>query len=445
MVCTLRVVKIFFIIVTSFLLGTLLCKAEDYDYVDINNPFFKKIPIAIPHFKYLSNKRIAKKFSIEGSNLLRETLEFTGYFRMIDRRAFLIDKNNLEIVSPNINFKNWTTVGAELLLTGGVRVENKLLQVELRLYDTYRGQLLLGKKYIGDPIKDKRKIIRRFCSDVVYILTGDRGIFNSKIAFISTTKSAHKEIFVCDFDGYNPTQITRYKSITLSPAWSHDSQWLAFTSFVNGKPDLLIRNFNKNQGFIFDRDGTNISPEWVPGKFKLAASLSFSGDPEIYLLTKRGKIIKRLTNNMGIDVSPTWSPDGKKMAFVSKRSGSPQIYIKNIKTGKVERLTFNGFQNTQPSWCPKGEQIAYSGLSNGLHNIYLIDIENKEPIQLTYNTGDNESPSWSPDGSLIVFSSNREGSSKIYVMTSVGTDQRRLLSLPGIQSQPAWSSNIISN
>ena len=41
--------------------------------------------------------------------------------------------------------------------------------------------------------------------------------------------------------------------------------------------------------------GINITPAWVPGKFELAAALSFSGDQEIYLLTGSGKIIKRLT------------------------------------------------------------------------------------------------------------------------------------------------------
>jgi len=112
----------------------------------------------------------------------------------------------------------------------------------------------------------------------------------------------------------------------------------AYTSFVKGKPDIFIKHLKEERGTIIAEKGLNITPVWVPGQFLLSATLSFSGDPEIYLLTGTGKIIKRLTKSWGIDVSPTWSPDGKKMAFVSNRSGSPQIYMMTVDTGQVERF-----------------------------------------------------------------------------------------------------------
>lgn len=430
-------------IVTSIVLaGTAFC-AKSYDYIDITNPFLRKIPMAVPVFKSMTPTGEETAFSRSASALLSETLDFTGYFKLIDPGAFLEDPGVSGIIAPDIEFKNWTLVGAELLITGGVLIANDLIEVELRLYDTFKQQLLVGKRYTGRA-EDERKIIRRFCSEVIFQLTGDRGIFTSKIAFESTS-TGNKEIFACDFDGYDAKQVTKTNSITLSPAWSSDGQWLAYTSFAKGKADIYIKHLNENRGAVVDKPGVNICPAWVPNQFALAATLSFSGDSEIYLLTGEGKIIKKLTNTWGIDVQPSWSPDGKRMAFVSSRAGAPQIYIKDIGTGQEQRLTYDGRYNTSPSWSPKGDKIAYAAMNDGVFNIHVIGADGSGGIQLTYDAGNNESPSWSPDGSLIAFSSTREGVSRIYVMTAFGTDQRRLLSLPGEQMNPRWSFNSGNN
>ena len=432
---------LYLIAILPFLVGTGICRGE-YDYIDITHPFLRKIPIAIPVFKKIYSGDATERLSRTASDLLSETLEFTGYFKILDRDAFLVDIQTVTSLA-NVNFYNWTSIGAELLVTGGVLIEDNQIEMELRLYDTFKEKLLVGKRYKG-LIKDQRKIVRRFCSEIVFILTGDKGIFNSEIAFVSKS-SGNKEIYICEFDGYNPRQVTHTKSITLSPAWSSDGKWLAYTSYAKGNPDLYIKHLKQNRGAVISKKGINITPAWVPNKFELAATLSFSGDPEIYLLTGTGKIINRLTKKRGIDLSPTWSPDGKRMAFVSKRSGTPQIYIKNIDSGAVRRLTFRGRYNTQPSWSPKGDKVTYAGMENGGNNIFVIGIDGQGLIQLTHDTGDNEAPSWSPDGSLIVFSSTREGPSRIYVMTVYGTDQRRLLVLRGEQTQPSWSPRMVNN
>ena len=363
---------------------------------------------------------------------------------MLDRGAFLSDPQTAGIIAPNIQFKNWTVIGAELLITGGMVITDELLEIELRLFDTFQQKLIVGKRYKG-RVEDLRKIVRKFCTEIVFQLTGDRGIFASKIAFESTGPG-NKEIFICDFDGHDPKQVTHTKALTLSPAWSADGQWLAYTSYAKGKPDLYIRHLKENRGAVVSKKGINIGPAWLPNQFALSATLSFSGDPEIYLLTGQGKIIKKLTNSWGIDVSPSWSPDGKEMAFVSNRAGSPQIHIKNIETGQTRRLTFDGRYNTTPNWSPKGDKIAYTALDeDGTFNIRLMGVDGSGPIQLTHESGNNESPSWSPDGSLLVFSSTREGGSRIYIMTAFGTDQRPLLKLSGNQTNPKWSPNLISN
>ncbi len=413
-----------------------------YNYIDITNPALRKVPLAVPYFKAMTPGD-AEQISREAADYLASCLNFTDYFKIIDRGAYLVAPDKIGIVGPEINFRDWTAIGAELLITGGVKVEQNQLEMQLRLFDTFKQKLLVGRLYKG-ILGDEHRIIRRFCDEVIYKLTGKWGIFESRIAFLSTG-TGHKEIYICDFDGSNPVQWTHYHSITLSPAWSSDGKFLAFTSYYRGNPDLYIRPLGQGQGAVVAKKGVNISPAWVPGQFALAATLSFSGNSEIYLLTGYGKVVKKLVSSWGINVSPAWSPDGKKLAFVSNRDGSPQIYIKDMASGTVTRLTFQGDYNTTPSWSPNGDRIAYTASEDGHFEIMTIGIDGSNLQQLTKDSGDNESPSWSPDGSLIVFSSTREGVSRLYVMTALGADQRRLLKLPGAQSMPRWSPRVIDN
>jgi TolB protein len=229
-----------------------------YNYIDITNPSMRKVPLAVPYFKAMTPGDAAQ-ISRDGADYMASSLNFTDYFKIIDRGAYLVAPDKIEIVAPQINFKNWTAIGAELLITGGVRVEQNQIEMELRLYDTFKQQLLVGKLYKGIR-GDERRIIRRFCSEVIYSLTGKWGIFESRIAFTSTG-TGHKEIYICDYDGSNPVQWTHHNSISLSPAWSSDGKFLAYTSYFRGNPDLYIKSLGQGPGAVVAKKGINISPE----------------------------------------------------------------------------------------------------------------------------------------------------------------------------------------
>lgn len=420
------------------LLCSMPASAKDYDYINVSNPFLKKTPIAVTEFKAFTGHLAEVNDGKTARQILSDALDFTGYLRTMNPVAFLSNPSESGIQLGQINFKDWIGIGAELLITGGVIENQGKVKLKLRLFDTFNTRLLVGKVYTG-PRSQIRKMIHLFCSEISHQLTGKWGVFNSKIAFVSTVKGK-KEVFTCDFDGQNVQQMTSHKSICLSPSWSSDGRWLAYVSYARGKPEIFIKNVKEKRGAIVNYKGMNISPDWMPGQLKLAAALSFSGDQEIYLLTLKGEIIKRITKSRGIDVSPKFSPDGRKIVFTSKRNGTPQIFIKDLESGTVRRLTFKGKNNTSPAWSPDGRKIAYVGIDSNEINVFVMTIESGMPVQLTRNAGDNEDPSWSPDGSMITFTSTRQGGiARIFVMNASGTDQRRLLKISGRQTQPDWS------
>jgi TolB protein len=138
----------------------------------------------VPVFKNMTSSSHEQKICEEASGLLSEALEVTGYFNLIDRGAFLENPESMGIKKENIQFKNWTVIGAEFLITGGVQVSGDQFIIELRTFDALKQTLVdgLGKRYVTS-LKDNQlqKIIQRYCGEVVFQLFGERDILKSKI------------------------------------------------------------------------------------------------------------------------------------------------------------------------------------------------------------------------------------------------------------------------
>ena len=78
----------------------------------------------------------------------------------------------------------------------------------------------------------------------------------------------------------------------------------------------------------------------VARRHALRVCLDPDGNSEIYVASRDGSNVRRITNNAAIDISPTWSPNGTEIAFTSDRSGSPEIYTVSADgLGSVQRLT----------------------------------------------------------------------------------------------------------
>ena len=340
------------------------------------------------------------------------------------------------IRSGEFDFTPWRGAGIDLLVKSGYTVAGDALTLEFRLYNVSQGKELLAKRYSG-RLRDLRRIAHTFSDDIMETLTGERGPFTGKIAFVST-RSGTKELYLMDYDGYQVQQLTRNGSINLNPDFSPSGRELVYTSYRKRNPDLYRRElFSGAETAISTQRGINATGTWSPDGSKVALALSKDGNSEIYVISRDGSSQRRLTTNPAIDVSPAWSPDGKKIAFVSDRHGKPQVFVMNADGSNVQRLTRTGSYNVSPRWSPKGDRIAYARQEGGFQ-IYTIGTDGGNDIRLT-TSGSNEHPRWSPDGRFITFSSTREGSEAIYVMRADGSGQTRVSRGKGKDSHPAWS------
>jgi len=418
---TFKVFFFIFLLLTAYCL--LLTVVEAKVYIDINSPAFKKIPIAIQEFSGTSRKEIP--------DIISDDLEFTGLFVLIDRAA------HLENPSQPFNPRNWTPIGAEVVVKGSVK-EDKDYTVTISIFDVFEGKEILKKEY-----KAERELVRplahNIANDIYTLLTDQIGIFRSKIAFVADDKSG-KSVYIMDWDGNRSTHLGVRGNAILSPRWSRDGTKLIYSTERGRQWGIYLLDFKSmTEKKVFSSKGTNMAGDFLPDGNEFIFSSSKDGAPDLYTMNLKNNQISRLTSSYGIDVSPAVSPDGNTIAFVSDRGGTPQIYIMRRDGSDVRRITFEGSYNTSPSWSPKGDRIVFAG-RRGTNQIVTIKPDGTGLIQLT-TQGNNEDPSFSPDGRYITFSSDRNGVKGIYIMRANGESQRRITPKNLRAVGPRWSPN----
>ena len=409
-------------------------------YIDINAPGFRRFPVAVPDFVDLTGRGRSVDISREARDILTDDLFMAGIFEVLNPSLYTPSPDRNNDLSKT-NYSTWRKLGAEAVIKGGYTISGDSLAVEIRLFDTVNNRFIFGRRYTGSR-DDLSRMIHKFADDLMVEFTGERGIFQSMIAFV-TDLHGKKEIYIMDIDGKNKLRLTNNKAIDLSPSWSPDGSKVVYCSFKERRPKIFTINLKTFTDYmVAGFEGINISPAYSPRGGMIAFTSSKDYDPNLYMIGEGGGGLQRLTNGPNIDVSPSWSPDGSMIAFTSNRGGGPQIYVMNIATGKSKRLTFSGSYNTSPDWSPLGDKIAYVGSYRGRFEVYVIDVDGTGNTRLTGGGGDNEDPSWSPDGRFITFSSTRDGRGRIYWMRADGSDQTKIPGAGGNDSSPSWSPRV---
>jgi len=433
----------------SLLAGAGLIGAFDLPATDVfleaTRPDFQKIPIGVFGFQ---NGGGPEWLGGRIEEVLRADLKRSLVFNVVDLPSVGVKAREVTSADKAV-FKQAVDNGVSVLVWGkaggknGDKGNGNDLLMDGYVYDSGADEIVGGKRYVGSS-SVVRLMAHRFADELVFRYTGEPGIARTKIAYVSEHGNA-RELYVMDYDGYEPKQITADGFLNLMPRWSPDRRFIVFTAYrTRNTQDIdIIELATGKRWTLVSLGGLNITPALSPDGNFLAFATSQDGNSEIYKLDTRSKVSQRLTVNPGGDLSPSWSPTGREIAFTSDRGGGPQIFIMSADGSNVRRLTYDGDYNAAPAWSPRGNWIAYICRTvQRQYKLCLTSPDGQKRVQLTNGTGIDDSPSWSPDGRHLVFSSTVDGKSHIYMINADGKDMERITFGGSHNSAPSWSPSL---
>ena len=425
--------KFLLAVIAPWLLAAAVCAAPKTDvYIGITSAGAKRLPvIAMPAFTAKEN---ITSEAAQVHDTLRADILYGRYFD-VSEEGPAFDAQDLKAT-----LSGWGKQRAAYLIGGDVSYEEPHYTIKLYVYDVSTQAPVFAKAFKGNQ-SSLRRLAHIAADQIIQTLTGRRGIADTKIAFANNS-TAHKEMYVVDYDGQNMKKLTNDKSIALLPRWSKDGR-IYYTTYRYKNPDIFAIDLKAGKiAPIIIRGGLSLIGGVSPDGKALVFTSSKGPNPSIYIYNLETGEKTQLTNRRSVDGSPSYSPDGKYITFVSNRAGNPQIYVMELATGQTRPLTRTFNWSDSPQWSPTGEWIVFAGRESPYHpfDIFLVDLTGTQLRRLTTDAGSNEDPTWSPDGRFIAFTSNRAGGKrKLYVMDSDGSAPHLVADLPGETFTPHWS------
>jgi TolB protein len=393
--------------------------------VEVSGVGLTQLPIALPAFK--GEEAAPQKIS----QIVRADLERSGQFRSVNAAGEQLDESS----RPDLAL--WRQRAADALLTGSInRLSDGRYDVRFRLWDAVKAQDLGGQGFAVAP-GDLRLVAHRIADFVYEKLTGERGIFSTRIAYI--TKAGKRYVlWVADADGENAQSALSSTEPIISPAWSPKGGELAYVSFESRKPVVYVHDVaSGRRRLVANFRGSNSAPAWAPDGGSLAVTLTRDGSSQLYRISSQGGAATRLTQSSGIDTEPAYSADGSTIYFVSDRGGSPQIYKVASTGGAAQRVTFTGNYNISPAVSPDGRWLAYISRVGGAFKLYVMELATGQAVSVT-DTSDDESPSFAPNSRLIAYATKQGGRESLMTTTLDGKIKARLAGQGGEIREPDW-------
>ena len=394
--------------------------------VEVSGVGMTQMPIAVATFR--GEAQVPQKIG----TIVKADLERSGIFRAVDTAGATLDESS----RPDMAL--WKQKGADSLVTGSVTpLADGRFDVRLRLWDVLRSQDLGGQSYVVSAA-DLRLSAHRISDFVYEKLTGEKGVFSTRIAYV--TKAGQRyTLWVADVDGENAQSALASPEPIISPAWSPNGAQLAYVSFESRKPVIYAHDVaSGKRRLLANFRGSNSAPAWSPDGRQIVATLSRDGGSQLYAMDANGGEPRRLTQSSSIDTEPAFSPDGKNIYFVSDRGGAPQIYRMGAAGGNVERVSFTGSYNISPAISPDGKYMAYISRVGGAFKLQVMEFAGGAINQIT-DTSADESPSFAPNSRLIVYATQQQGKEALMTTTLDGKIKTRLSGANGDIREPDWS------
>ena len=303
-----------------------------------------------------------------------------------------------------------------------------------------RGKVVQCNAAFSDD-KSARMAARKLSDDMCEAFGQQKGFARDRVLFISRGKQAGAgtsipgELCTSYPDGFDVRQLTSDRQLAVFPRWSGEDSVL-YIGYLNGAPkiwslDMATGKRAVKWNFRGSPTGIAVSPDGS----KVAAILSFQGNPELYVL--QGDRYYRLTETpLASEGQPTWSPDGKKIAYVSNETRHPHIYVIDVATRQKRRLTSRGRENVDPDWGMDG-RIAYITKRGGSQVAVMNPAEGDASARLVTEAANWEHPSWSRDSRHL--SANRDGAIFLIDTLENGDKPMQMFRAAGNWISPCWS------
>ena len=394
------------------------------------------LPIAIVPFKWSGAAGNSPMHDV--SQIITADLKRSGRFNPLGLEKMLAKPSS----GDQVDFRDWRALSMENIVVGQVQPNGTGgYLVRFQLFDVYKGEQITGYS-VPTTASDLRSTAHHIADIIYETLTGDKGAFATRIAYVTSVKSAGKKTIslrIADADGFNPQTIVSSTEPIMSPAWSPDGRKLAYVSFENAKPSIFVQEvFTGKREKISSFKGINGAPAWSPDGRYLAMTLSKEGNPDIFVMDLRSRKLRKLTNHWGIDTEPAWSPNGQQLIFTSDRGGKPQIYRVAVTGGTPERITFEGDYNARASYSPDGKSLVMVTRVNGNYRIAGLDLDSKQMRVLSRGSLD-ESPSFAPNGSMVIYANTANDKGELSAVSFDGRVRQRLALQQGNVREPVWS------
>ena len=431
-----------------FALSFSITTAQAQLAININGATSAPIPVAYP--KILSdNNGIGAFLGFSYANKIRDVsladLERSGLFRIINARSYIQKFADYE---EKPIFGDWKVINTQVLIQAEITEESTdELKLRFKLWDIISQKELLNEVYSSDK-KNWRRMAHSMADAIYERLTGDKGYFNTVVAYISESGPSGKRIkrlALMDQDGDNHQFLTGGSHLVLTPRFSPDMRYIAYLSYINNKPRVYVYDMQSQRTEVLGNfPGMTFAPAFSPDSKYLLMSYARNGITDIYEMDLATRQSKKLTGGPSIDTSPNYSPDGKKIVFNSDRGGNQQLYVMDRDGSNVQRISFRqGSRYATPIWSPRGDYIAFTRMERG--QFYLGVMYPDGTGERTLASGFYlEGPTWSPNGRVIMFyrqsrgTATRNGATQLYTIDITGQNERLVIT-PGDGSDPAWS------
>lgn len=251
-----------------------------------------------------------------------------------------------------------------------------------------------------------------------------------RLAYVSDEEGS-AQIFVRYMESGQTASITNLPSSPRSVTWSPDGQWLAFIQFVPSE-----------QPKLGDFPGPPKGAEWAsPAKiidqvsYKSDGNFSFlePGFYHLFVVAAEGGAPRQLTYGDFNQNSFCWTPDSKNIVFSGNREPNAElerqnthIYLVSRDGGCINKLTSGRGPHNNPEVSPDGKFIAFTGYEDKfagyqLSRLFVMDIDGKNKREINHGLDrDVDALNWSEDNKSIFAQYDDKGMGYVANITSDG-------------------------